>query len=157
MLVLNLRKIILPAKESIKEYDYWEIYWHGDKWTKRGHVQNLNSLNWAKFRLKTSAKKKRRKHLVENFSCLIFFMADDSQFSNLLTSLLSIDNDARTQAEVNIITYSWMCVSKKSFKKSIKKCASMKLRKNVLPKYFITMKKEENCRFPVCLIVSYLA
>lgn len=30
-------------------------------------------------------------------------MADDTQFSNLLNSLLSIDNDARTQAEVNII------------------------------------------------------
>jgi hypothetical protein len=29
-------------------------------------------------------------------------MADDTQFSALLSSLLSIDNDARTQAEVNM-------------------------------------------------------
>lgn len=29
-------------------------------------------------------------------------MADDTQFCALLNSLLSIDNDARSQAEVNI-------------------------------------------------------
>lgn len=29
-------------------------------------------------------------------------MADDTQFAALLSSLLSIDNDSRTQAEVNI-------------------------------------------------------
>lgn len=54
-------------------------------------------------------------------------MADDTQFSNLLNSLLSIDNDARTQAEVNIINELLKVRLKKKFKlkKSIKKCALM--------------------------------
>lgn len=37
-------------------------------------------------------------------------MADDTQFSSLLVSLLSIDNDARTQAEVGTIVIYLKCV-----------------------------------------------
>lgn len=37
-------------------------------------------------------------------------MADDTQFSSLLVSLLSIDNDARTQAEVGTIGIYLKCV-----------------------------------------------